>query len=42
VQRHLPDGVEGPFYAPGDQGYERTIAERLAGWRQAAHPKARS
>ena len=33
AQRHLPDGVEGPFYQPSDQGYERQIAERMAGWR---------
>jgi putative ATPase len=35
AQRHLPDGVEERFYQPGDQGYERTIAERLARWRAA-------
>jgi putative ATPase len=28
-QRHLPDGVEGPFYEPGEQGFEREIAARL-------------
>jgi putative ATPase len=36
VQRHLPDGVEGPFYEPGEQGYEREIAARLARWRRGA------
>jgi putative ATPase len=28
-QRHLPQGVEGPFYEPGDQGYEAQIATRI-------------
>ncbi|HEU5317055.1 MAG TPA: replication-associated recombination protein A [Chloroflexota bacterium] len=31
-QRHLPDGVEGPFYEPSDRGFEREIAVR-----QSAH-----
>ena len=30
AQQHLPDELAGErFYEPGDQGYERTIAERL-------------
>jgi putative ATPase len=30
AQQHLPDELAGErFYTPGDQGYERTIAERL-------------
>ncbi|CAA9267341.1 MAG: Replication-associated recombination protein RarA [uncultured Chloroflexi bacterium] len=35
VQRHLPDGVEGPFYEPSDRGYEQRIAERMDRWRKA-------
>jgi putative ATPase len=27
-QRHLPDGVEGPFYEPSDRGYEGEIRAR--------------
>ncbi|HEV2122185.1 MAG TPA: replication-associated recombination protein A, partial [Chloroflexota bacterium] len=38
VQRHLPDGVEGPFYEPGDQGYEREIALRLTMRREEPLP----
>ncbi len=35
VQQYLPDGLQGArFYTPSDQGYERTIAERLAKWRE--------
>ena len=37
AQRHLPDGVDERFYEPGDQGYERQIAERLAAWRGPHH-----
>ncbi len=34
-QQYLPDHMQGTyFYEPSDQGYERTIAERLAAWRQ--------
>jgi putative ATPase len=33
AQRYLPDGVDERFYEPGDQGYERTIRERLDRWR---------
>jgi putative ATPase len=29
-QRYLPEGVEGGWYQPGDQGYEAKINERLA------------
>jgi len=29
-QRYLPEGVEGGWYRPGDQGYEQAIRERLA------------
>ncbi len=32
-QRYLPEGVDGPFYEPGDQGYEATVARRLDVWR---------
>jgi putative ATPase len=28
-QRHLPDGVRGPFYQPTTHGRERAIKERL-------------
>ncbi len=32
-QQYLPEGLQGArFYTPSDQGYERTIAERLARW----------
>jgi putative ATPase len=34
AQRYLPDGVDERFYEPGDQGYERTIKERLDRWRR--------
>ena len=34
AQRHLPDGVDGPFYEPSDRGYERQIAERRAAARE--------
>jgi putative ATPase len=29
-QRYLPEGVEGGWYRPSDQGFEATIRERLA------------
>jgi len=32
AQRYLPEGVEGGWYQPGDQGYEAEVAERLARW----------
>ncbi|MBI3971068.1 MAG: replication-associated recombination protein A [Chloroflexi bacterium] len=35
TQRYLPEGVNERFYEPGDQGYEREIAERLRRWRMA-------
>ncbi len=38
-QRHLPDGVDERFYEPGDQGYEREIAERLRRWRNPEKSK---
>jgi putative ATPase len=39
-QRYLPDGVEGPFYRPSDQGYEVKHQARLAERRgQAAEPE---
>jgi putative ATPase len=38
AQRHLPAGVEGGFYEPGDQGYEREIAARLRRWRDPTPP----
>ncbi|MGH2355062.1 MAG: replication-associated recombination protein A, partial [Chloroflexota bacterium] len=34
TQRYLPDGVDQRFYEPGEQGYERSIAERLRRWRE--------
>ena len=38
-QRYLPDGVEGPFYQPSDQGYEVKHQARLAERRaRAAEP----
>lgn len=33
-QRYLPEGVEGGWYTPSDQGYEQEIAKRLAQWRR--------
>ena len=36
VQRHLPDGVEGPFYEPSDRGHEAAIRQRLRDWDAAA------
>ena len=34
-QEYLPDALRGArWYAPGGAGYEKTIAERLAWWRQ--------
>jgi putative ATPase len=36
AQRYLPAGVEGGFYEPGDQGYEREIGARLRRWRDSA------
>ncbi|HVG96877.1 MAG TPA: replication-associated recombination protein A [Chloroflexota bacterium] len=35
-QRHLPEGVDGPFYEPGDEGYEREIAARMRRRRSGA------
>ncbi|HXI15168.1 MAG TPA: replication-associated recombination protein A, partial [Chloroflexota bacterium] len=32
AQRHLPDGVDGPFYEPSDRGHEAAIAERMREW----------
>lgn len=32
-QSHLPEEVSSPLYVPGDRGFERKIAERLASWR---------
>ncbi|MCC7369543.1 MAG: replication-associated recombination protein A [Chloroflexi bacterium] len=33
-QRYLPEGVEGPFYVPSDQGYEAKHQTRLAARRE--------
>ena len=32
VQRYLPEGVEGGWFQPRGQGYEREVMERLAEW----------
>ena len=32
-QRYLPEGVEGGWFQPSDQGYEVEVAERLAGFK---------
>ncbi len=32
-QRYLPTGMEPNWYRPSDQGYERTIRQRLSRWR---------
>jgi putative ATPase len=34
AQQYLPDGVEGPFYRPSDQGYEQKHQTRLEARRQ--------
>jgi len=32
-QQHLPDSLKGKrYYAPSDQGYEKTIIARLKAW----------
>jgi len=32
-QQHLPDALKDKrFYQPGDQGYEKQVAERLKAW----------
>ncbi len=37
-QEYLPDALRGTrWYEPGTAGYEKTIAERLAWWRQHKH-----
>ena len=34
-QQNLPDGLQDRrFYAPGNQGYEKEVAQRLKGWWQ--------
>jgi putative ATPase len=35
-QQYLPDGVDGPFYEPSDQGYEAKHQARLEGRREPA------
>jgi putative ATPase len=32
AQRYLPEGVQGGWYQPSDQGYEIEIAQRLTRW----------
>jgi len=32
VQRYLPEGVEGGWFQPRGQGYEREVMKRLAEW----------
>jgi putative ATPase len=35
-ETYLPDALVGErYYAPSDSGFERTLAERVAGWRKA-------
>jgi len=42
-QQYLPDGFEKEkFYTPSDQGYEKQIAERLAGWQEIILKAAKS
>ncbi len=31
-QRYLPEGVDGGWFQPSDQGYESEVAERLTRW----------
>ncbi|MFC1866072.1 replication-associated recombination protein A [Chloroflexota bacterium] len=39
-QQNLPDSMQGKrFYTPGDQGYEKQIAERLKNWRPQQEKK---
>ena len=34
-QAYLPDALRGArWYEPGDAGYEKTLAERIAWWRK--------
>jgi putative ATPase len=33
-QQYLPEGVEGGWYHPSEEGYERYIKERLERWRR--------
>jgi putative ATPase len=41
AQEYLPDALkDASFYRPGDRGFERKIAERLAWWRQQAGDSA--
>jgi putative ATPase len=41
-QQYLPDGVKDRhYYLPSDQGYERTIGERMA-WREGQRDEARA
>ena len=37
-QRYLPDGVNGPYYEPSDQGYEAKHQARLEGRREPTKP----
>ena len=41
-QQYLPDGVEGPFYRPSDQGYEQKHGARLAARRPSVSDAANS
>ncbi len=38
-QQNLPDSLKGKrFYTPGDQGYEKQVAERLKAWWESINP----
>jgi putative ATPase len=42
VQQYLPEGAQTqPYYEPSDQGFEKTIGERLARWRSPGGIEAR-
>jgi putative ATPase len=42
AQQYLPDGVEGPFYRPSDQGYEQKHGARLEARRPSVSDAADS
>ena len=42
-QVYLPDALAGAeWYRPTEQGFEKTLADRLAWWRKMRHDKGRA
>ncbi len=42
-EQYLPEGLQGKhFYRPGDQGYEKSIGERLKAWWGARSPQRKT